>query len=181
MPEWMSIPDLPDDQIEKRLHLERYEYAASVLKGKQVIDAACGMGYGTEIMRAAGVIPLGIDKDGDAVEIARSRYAGMYIRGDLETAAFHAWSPLDALVSFETLEHLTRPRAVLLALPPWTHEIVCSVPIRPTKHNNHWHRHDFTKDSFRALITEFFPEVIKSWVQIFSDGEEMYMVIHAKR
>src|SRR5439155_24964635 len=56
-------------------HLARYAFAARLCRGKQVLDAGCGAGYGSaELARtAAGV--LGIDRSAEAVAFARAEYA----------------------------------------------------------------------------------------------------------
>jgi SAM-dependent methyltransferase len=176
----MAIPDLPVDQQERRLHLERYEYAASVLRGKRVLDCACGMGYGTELMRRNGVEACGVDKDPDAIRLARERYPeAVYAVGDIYDVSFDGF---DALVSFETLEHLDEPSRILDRLASsGVSEIIASVPIRPTVHVNPWHRTDFTPDSFRALIHRAYDHIDYDRGQLWSDGEDMYRVIHGKK
>jgi len=179
MPEWMTIPDLPDDQQERRMHIERYEYAASVLKGKRVLDCACGMGYGTDIMRCAGVLVSGIDKDKEAITLARKRYPDcVYTTADVDAISFKG---LDALVAFEFLEHLDRPELIIDRCGrACVSEIIASVPIRPTVHVNHWHRTDFTPDSFRKLIESRY-RIVPEQEQIWSDGEPMYLMLHGQK
>ena len=61
-------------------HLARYAFAARLCRGKQVLDAGCGAGYGSaELARtAAGV--LGIDRSAEAVAFARAEYAAENLR-----------------------------------------------------------------------------------------------------
>ena len=59
-------------QIERRLHLARYEFATGLPLGDRVLDCACGTGYGTRILaRAEGRAVLGIDLSEDAILEAR--------------------------------------------------------------------------------------------------------------
>lgn len=174
MPEWMAIPDLPIDEQERRIHLERYAYAASVLHGKSVLDCACGMGYGTDLIRRGGASVLGVDIDPDAIQTARERYPeSSYDVGDIYTTPFDGY---DALVCFETLEHLDHPEQVIERLAG-VKEIIASVPIRPTAHANHWHRKDFTHDSFRSLIGSSY-DIVYELSQAWSDGGDMYLMVH---
>jgi SAM-dependent methyltransferase len=177
MPEWMTIPDLPDDSQERRIHFERYEYAAGMLKGKRVLDCACGMGYGTDLMRRAGVASYGVDIDPAAIELAQQRYGGRYAVDDIHTTPLDGY---DAVVSFETLEHVDNPVQIIDRFAANIPEIIASAPIRPTIHINHWHRSDFTPSSFRALIRRGY-RIIHEQGQLWSDGEDMYLLIHGKR
>lgn len=177
--EWMVIPDLPTDQQERHLHLARYEYAARVLHGKSVLDCACGMGYGTDLMCRAGVVANGIDIDPAAIKMAKTRYNWHYGVDDIYTTPFGGYH---ALVSFETLEHLDHPEQIIhRAADAGMQEIISSVPVRPTVHANHWHRTDFTHDSFRELITSGGYQIVHEQGQLWSDGEDMYLMIHGRQ
>src|SRR5947207_1614887 len=60
-----------------KLHLERYEFAAQHVKGPRILDLACGVGYGSRLLRDR--IPeatvTGLDLSESAVSYAKSRYA----------------------------------------------------------------------------------------------------------
>src|SRR5574337_311372 len=56
-------------------HLARYDFATQFLrKGACVLDAACGMGYGSSYLTAWGCRVTGCDVSADALEYARSQY-----------------------------------------------------------------------------------------------------------
>jgi SAM-dependent methyltransferase len=174
----MDIPNLPDSDAEKRLHLERYEYAASVLTGLRVLDCACGMGYGTAMLREVGIFAVGRDLDPNAIQLARQRFpASFFFIGDIHDAQMEH---LDALVSFETLEHLEDPENVILKLPAGIKTILASVPIIPTVGINPAHRSDFTADSFWALIGSQF-RLIYDRIQNGPDGKPLYLMLHGVR
>lgn len=178
MKEWTDIPNLPDSDAEKRLHLERYEYAAQVLTGLRVLDCACGMGYGTAMLRVAGGIAVGMDSDPDAIKLARQRFPDcLFFINDIHQAQIEH---LDALVSFETLEHLEDPENVIQKLPASLKTIIASVPIVPTVGINPAHRSDFTYDSFRTLIGSKFRPVYER-IQIGSNGKPLYLMLHGVR
>lgn len=179
MPEWMVIPDLVPEHPEQRIHTERYEYAASVLNGRAVVDVACGMGYGTELLRAAGSSVLGVDKDPDAIAMAESRYPKCnFVCLDMTQTLFTAQ---DAIVSFETLEHLYHPELFLANLGPNIKEIIASVPIRPTVGWNPHHRSDHTKDSFREMIRSAGFNIVHELHQMWVDGADLYLMVHGRR
>jgi protein-L-isoaspartate O-methyltransferase len=57
-------------------HLARYTFAARLARGKRVLDAGCGAGYGTaELARAALNAMVGVDRAPEAVDFARATTA----------------------------------------------------------------------------------------------------------
>ncbi len=104
-----TLADIRDD------HIERYLLAASLLKpGWRVLDIACGVGYGSFLMaeRVAGVEVDGVDVAEEAIAYAREHYAHGNVRyglGDALTSELRK-AHYDAVVSFETLEHLSDDR-----------------------------------------------------------------------
>ncbi len=56
-------------------HINRYKFAASILTG-DVLDAACGIGYGSRILHDAGCNVTGIDISDKAIQSARKHYPG---------------------------------------------------------------------------------------------------------
>lgn len=93
-------------------HVKRYKFAASrIPKGSTVLDAACGIGYGTKMLYDAGNIATGVDIHPEAIQMAYTHYAGpVYFVGDVRS---YYNAPYDAIVSFETLEHLEDPGPAL--------------------------------------------------------------------
>ena len=89
-------------------HWHRYAWASRLVTGMQVLDAACGEGYGTRLLaRTAGSV-VGVDIDPGAIEHARRRYAGPATRFECADCTRLPLDDdsVDAVVSFETLEHL---------------------------------------------------------------------------
>ncbi|BBH20942.1 hypothetical protein Back11_22870 [Paenibacillus baekrokdamisoli] len=95
-------------------HIRRYEMAAGLVRGLDVLDAACGTGYGTAMLKAAGASSLvGIDIDLSSVERAKVDYRGeavTFIQGDVLQLPFDKGT-FDAVISFETIEHVDNGRA----------------------------------------------------------------------
>lgn len=177
MPEWMNIPELAEEQPERRIHIERYEYAARELAGKRVLDCACGMGYGTEILSKT-CDPTGVDIDPEAIKLANQQYHCDFGVGDIHTISLVGY---DALVSFETLEHLESPVTIIERLPENIEEIIVSAPIRPTVGWNPWHKSDFTHGSFCQMIERVF-RVVHVVGQPWTDGKgDLYLMVHGRR
>lgn len=89
-------------------HYQRYQFASQLVKGKTVLDAACGEGYGSSLLsREAGCV-IGLDLDGKTVERAKQKYGNCKLSfqtGSIEKLPF-ADSFFDVVVSFETIEHV---------------------------------------------------------------------------
>jgi SAM-dependent methyltransferase len=90
------------------IHEKRYRFALPHCTGKRVLDAACGVGYGTALLADTAAEVVGVDVSEDAIAYARSRYARPNVefrvedllKPDLDDRSF------DVVCSFETLEHL---------------------------------------------------------------------------
>ncbi len=115
-------------------HRHRYEWAAKMLAGKTVLDAACGCGYGSAILSEAGCRVFGLDNSAEAIEFAEENWGVPrvhFTRADLMA------DPLpraDAIVSFETVEHLKRPKQFLrAALETGANRLLISSP-----NEDHW-------------------------------------------
>lgn len=97
-------------------HMHRYCLASKWCAGKQVLDAACGEGYGSAILARQAAHVTGIDLSASAVQHAAERYSSLqnldFRNGDVTLLPFDDDS-FDAIVSFETLEHLEAQKDML--------------------------------------------------------------------
>lgn len=90
--------------------LQRYEYARSFCKDKDVLDAACGCGYGSAVLGHKAKSVLGIDASKHAIDFALKFWASdnvTYKQFDLNSDLSSLGS-FDVIVSLETVEHLDR-------------------------------------------------------------------------
>lgn len=90
-------------------HLERYRFASQFAKNKIVLDAACGTGYGSKILKDDGKakMVIGLDNDFHAVKYAASKYSSediLFVNANIAQLPFKNES-IQAVVSFETIEH----------------------------------------------------------------------------
>ncbi len=100
-------------------HIERYRLAGDLIPaGSTVLDAACGSGYGSSLLTRCEYI--GLDLEHTVLEYARRHYSGTFHSLPIQRAA--ELGQFDAIISFETLEHLESPAqglsALLAALKP---------------------------------------------------------------
>jgi len=103
-------------------HVIRYQWACQFIRpNDRVLDAACGLGYGGHVVRsltrASSV--TGMDGSEYAVDYANLCYGtsqgrGGYVCGYLPQAlGAYPDGSFDAVISFETLEHVEDPQALL--------------------------------------------------------------------
>ena len=101
-------------------HVVRYELAARFVRPfDAVLDAACGLGYGAHVLNALAPARSisGIDASATAIAYATDcygtdsvRFQTGYLPDALEPCA---QASIDFVVSFETLEHVEHPEALL--------------------------------------------------------------------
>lgn len=123
-------------------HEFRYHLASGLVSPNDVVlDAACGGGYGAEILQAHGDVQYrGVDRDLSALWISPKENR-QFIQADLMT-----WIPnfeFDVFVGFETIEHLPDYFPYIAMSKQAKRWIVVSVPVVPTVGINPWHLHDF--------------------------------------
>lgn len=149
-------------------HFHRYVFASRWVKGLRVLDAACGEGYGSALMASSGARVTGVDVAEDAVAHARRRY------GDRDELRFECADVtrlpfpddhFDAVVSFETLEHLKPQQDMLAAfrrvLKPDGWLLIStpdkSVYNRQLAEPNPHHVAELERDEFEGLLRQHFP------------------------
>lgn len=140
-------------------HVERYRFALSVLRPGRVLDVASGCGYGTAMLAARGFEAVGVDVDAPSVAAARRRHRhGRFVAADGLRLPF-ADDSFDAVVSFETLEHVTDGKAFLEELrrvlrPGGT--LVCSTPNLLFTAHPPGHLVEYRPEGFFALVDRVF-------------------------
>src|SRR6185312_6777686 len=97
-------------------HLHRYAWCARLVEGKDVLDIACGEGYGSAMLARVARTVVGVDIAEGAVEHARKVYRDLpglsFGQGDAAQIPL-ADSSVDVVVSFETIEHHDRHAEML--------------------------------------------------------------------
>ena len=97
-------------------HLHRYAWCARIAEGKDVLDIACGEGYGSAMLASRAKSVIGVDIDQASIEHARKVYqdiAGLQFQhGDAAKIPL-ADNSVDLVVSFETIEHHDRHREMI--------------------------------------------------------------------
>lgn len=111
-------------------HLARYLWASERLGDHgHVIDAACGCGYGSSILADRGCDVTAIDVSEVALAYARKHWDRPSITWRRMNLLDEPELPqADAIVSFETVEHLKRPKVFLKAAREAAPRLLLSVP-----------------------------------------------------
>jgi len=160
------VPDETEPGV-VALHLKRYVFALPWCEEREVLDVACGVGYGTALLAGTAAHVVGGDLDEEAISYARRRYA----RENAEYRVLDAASlpfpddSFDTVCSFETIEHLARPEALVLEAARVLRRdgtFVVSTPrAERTTHEptNPHHRVEFAREDFETLLLGAFTEV----------------------
>lgn len=141
----------------RRDHVARYEWLASRLPASsRVLDIACGVGYGAQILAEAGHRVIAIDRDAEAISYAKEHYAHQNITFMCRDAAHLGTLPiLDAVACFETLEHIAEPEAFLRELRRLAPRLYVSVPNEdhfPFGHGYAFHHRHYTRGQLDCLL-----------------------------
>ncbi len=147
-------------------HVARYRFAKNFVRGKRVLDIACGEGYGAAALAKAGSVSVtGVDIANDVCEHARCKYGLDARAGDAQAMPLEDQS-IDLVVSFETIEHVDSPATFLgecarVLVPHGT--LIVSTPNRPVYSGeggqNPFHRREFDEREFIELLRSRFKDV----------------------
>ena len=171
-----TLPDVPEENYWFARHLVVYEWIAARVRGRRVVDMACGEGYGSDVLARAGAAEVvGVDANPEAHEHARLRYTAAnlrFVRTMVETFDERC----DALVFLQTIEHVQDPGAVLenfrRSAPVAyvsTPNVLTLAPEGAERSGNPWHVYEYRPEEFSALCRAHFA------------GVQMYGLYHARK
>jgi len=146
-------------------HCHRYAFARRYVAGRRVLDAACGEGYGSALLADVAQSVVGIDIEADVIAKAAATYGkrtNLFFEAASVTRLPLPDASIDAVVSFETIEHLKaedqRPMLDEFArvLAPGG-ILILSSPNRPEysdarSYANPFHRHELDRDELSQLL-----------------------------
>jgi SAM-dependent methyltransferase len=164
-------------------HWHRYHFAASLVAGHETLDIACGVGYGSALLARSAARVIGADLSQSAVDTARTAYASIanleFTRAACAALPF-ADSSFDAVVSFETIEHISEQEKFLDEVRRVLRPEGLFVVSSPNRleysdrlgHRNEYHVRELYRDELSALLAARFPH--SAW---FGQRSSFYSVI----
>src|SRR3954464_14677897 len=107
-----TLPDVPAENYSFRRHPAVYQWVAERCAGRDVVDMACGEGYGVDVLARRARTVTGVDANPDAHEHARLKYTRPGVRFVRDLVESYA-EPCDAVVFLQTIEHVQNPGEIL--------------------------------------------------------------------
>jgi GT2 family glycosyltransferase/protein-L-isoaspartate O-methyltransferase len=148
-------------------HYHRYLFASSYCEGCEVLDLACGEGYGAALLAQVAARVVGIDIDRATVAAARQKYgaAVTFVCADGASIPL-ADASVDVVVSFETIEHVPDPERLLHELRRVLRQDGVLVISSPNKSvygalhpPNQFHVRELEQDEFARMLEQRFRHV----------------------
>jgi SAM-dependent methyltransferase len=156
------VPDQMRGELVAAEHIARYRWAVSFCGGRRVLDAGCGVGYGSELLNQAGAASVvGVDVSEAALALARSAVTdGVTLEAGDITALNHPDDSFDLIVCFEVIEHVEDPERVLDELRRVLRPdglLLLSSPNR-TRYvpGNPHHRYEYTRPELQEALESRF-------------------------
>lgn len=150
-------------------HWHRYAFALSLVEGKQVLDAACGEGFGAALLAKKAASVTALDIDAESIEHAGRRYGGsnnlFFRQADATQLDSLPDKHFDVVTSFETLEHVMQHDEMLAGFHRVLKPDGLLLISTPDKKNytdatgvtNPHHVRELYYDEFSALLDKHFP------------------------
>jgi SAM-dependent methyltransferase len=173
-----TLPDVPLENYWFRRHLVVYEWIRARVGGLDVVDMACGEGYGSDVLARTARSVVGVDANPEAHEHARLRYVAPNLRFARDLVETFA-EPADAVVFLQTIEHVRNPDEILEHFKAMTAQssapaayittpnLLTLAPEGAEKSENPWHIKEYRAEEFRALCEAHYGHV------------ELYGLFHA--
>lgn len=170
-------------------HWHRYAFARQFAAGRDVLDAACGEGYGTALLATVAERVTGVDIDAKTVEHATAQYGApgriRFVEGSCASLPFED-AQFDVVVSFETIEHLPaadQPRMLAEFARVLKRDgiVVISSPNKrlysdARDYVNEFHLHELYRVDLERLLADVLPaqrwyhQRISAWSSIWPDA-----------
>ncbi len=165
------IPDFCKGEIVDE-HMLRYMFAKQFVEGAVVLDAACGEGYGSNILSEAAKRVYAVDISHDAIKNAKQKYHKdnlQFIENSIAEISLGS-NTIDMAVSFETIEHvgseiqekflsevkrLLKPNGTFLISTP--NKAVYSDLYH---YSNEFHVKEFYYEEFITFLKKYFKNVV---------------------
>jgi ubiquinone/menaquinone biosynthesis C-methylase UbiE len=158
-------------------HIARYNFASQFVKGKNVLDIACGTAYGTVFLSDKNLkMVVGTDLSKEALNKAKEKLGNIvnFLVSDATNVSFKEGA-FDIVISFETIEHLMKYTDFISEIKRILKNEGLFIVSTPNKlafsgkdemYLNKYHFKEFTLAEFRLLLGNYFSDV-----QLFGEGK----------
>jgi 2-polyprenyl-3-methyl-5-hydroxy-6-metoxy-1,4-benzoquinol methylase len=143
-------------------HLARYQFAIEELKRrgrtKSIIDAGCGVGYGSALLAGAVGRVTSLEIDADACAIYRNHWQRDNIDfRQIDVLQYQCMERVDAVVCFEFIEHIDFSEAAIERFAQWSDLLIVSSPneeVRPHRQEpvNPFHFRHFRPRELQDMV-----------------------------
>lgn len=139
-----------DSHIERYLIIKRYCFG-------DVLDIACGVGYGCYILENNPDINkiVGVDIDSDSIAIAKKEFSSEKVNFEIGNIMNFS-KKFDVMVSLETIEHifsLSNYVDMINRVEPKV--VILSFPNKKSTHFNKFHKHDLNSQEVVKLLNGY--------------------------
>lgn len=167
-------------------HLHRYHSILPLVKGKVVLDIACGEGYGAALIAKSAKSVIGVDISTECIAHAKQKYFAQHANvrfavGDVEQIPVEDGT-IDVVVSFETIEHVSEEGQIrfikeIKRVLKKDGLCIISTPDKQIysdkyNHENQFHVHELTRHEFIDLLADHFNNA-----QLMEQGFEIVSAI----
>jgi len=177
-PAWLRLVSFLNGSTHQ--HVERYVFARNFARGRTILDAACGSGYGSVALYGGGasrVDSFDLAFEGLLEMVTAQTVPGLQACGDVTRLPLRDFT-YDIYVSFETIEHIPDDQEYLVEVtrvlkPDGIY--ICSTPNRTitnpstTIHDRpHFEHHvrEYSRSDLETTLSSYFEEV-EMWGQRF--------------
>lgn len=152
-----------------REHMARYKFASKYVKGKKILDIACGEGYGCQMFIDNGASEvIGCDISEETINHAQKKYNNPkleFLIQDIRNLDFEN-ETFDCITCFETLEHVSDQEMMLNELNRVLKKngfLIISTPNLDARtddiDSNIFHEKELTVNEFKKLLNIFFTKI----------------------
>lgn len=151
-------------------HVHRYFVAGKFVKGKKVLDIACGEGYGCKLLAQNSQSVIGIDINKNTIAHAKKKYQSEnieFLEGSMTQIPISGENVFDVITCFEALEHIKEQDKMLSEVKRLLTDNGIFLISTPNKEEysyrknqkNPYHQKELTLNEFHELLQSFFPFV----------------------
>ncbi|HLX89018.1 MAG TPA: methyltransferase domain-containing protein [Acidimicrobiales bacterium] len=163
------VPEAMGGELIEAEHVARYALAGQLAHGRRVLDAGCGVGWGTQwLLRSGAASAKGLDISAEAIADSKRRVPeAEFVQGDLARIPWED-ATFDLVVCFEALEHVAAQKETMdelvRVLAPEGILLVSSPNPRVYPPGNPFHIHELTPEELIEEVGQRLPHC-ELWYQ----------------